>query len=180
MKSNIFISCSILLFSLLTNNANGQLISLDDLISLRTSSLPELQINMLKNGFYLQHNNKDRSKKIDSIIFNKQDASSIITFVSKKHIRDNNISLRHSNDSTFINFSEELKKSDYKTLHTEMISSNGMLTYYYCRNKGVVILSYISYKNQENAQSFAFKRQEYSFTVLSEKESQRILRRFRS
>lgn len=180
MKSNIFISCLILLFTLLTNNAKCQFINLDDLLSLRTSSLPELQINMLKNGFYLQHNNKDRSKKIDSIIFNKQDESSIITFVSKKNIRDNNISLKHSNDSNFLIFSEELKKSDYQLIHTEMISSNGMLTYYHCRNKGVVILSYISYKNRQNAQSSAFKRQEYNFTILSEKESQRILRKFRS
>lgn len=169
-----------LLFILFGKKAECQLISLDDLLSMRTTSLPELQIMMLEKDYYLLQIDRNTSKRVDSVVFIKRDEDYSLTFNIKKKSEDNSITLAHYNDASFLNFSKELKNDKYRLLHTELVPPKGIYSYYLCKDKGIVLLTSVNHEKQGDISSLNRHRQQYRFSILSARESQQILRKYRS
>lgn len=178
MPTNTFAFILSLLFSFALSSANAQAFNLAELVNMRSYSLPDLQSSLIQKGYNLAHIEQNKLRRVDTVTFHNRDKDLVLTLVSKKRTNDNSISFTHGNDDSYLNFSNDLKTAAYKLIHSEAIASSGIKSYYVDNEKGTVIRAAVHYKKQEYSSFKNSVGQEYQFTILSDSDSQRVLKKY--
>lgn len=174
-KINLSLFVLVLLFFCLISK--GQTIDLEYLKELRTISLIDMHDAMLNKGFSLKYIDKNKTNRVDSIVYSNENNFKII-YQFKSKSEQNAISLLHQDNEAYKAYNQLLKGKDYVMLNSEIISNKGIQNFFYCKKTQlviVVILAYDSVKVENKAQG-----QSYIYHVLSAANSKNIIRRYKS